>query len=167
MKYTSAQANKLLIQLQEDRDELLNMENQSRTFIAATTEDLETARPVYSYEQTRERLDEIERKIRQIKHSISRFNLTHEVEDFGMTADQLLVYIPQLKQKKSKLGRMARRLPKTRQAPSNRSNIIEYEYANYDIEQVKTDYLAACDELTRAQLALETLNTTETMEIDI
>ncbi len=167
MKYTSAQANKLLIQLQEDRDELLSMENQSRVFIAATTEDIEAARPAYSYERTRDELNEIERKIRQVKHSISLFNLTHEVEGFGMTADQLLVYIPQLKQKKSKLGRMARRLPKTRQTPSNRSNIIEYEYANYDIEQVKMDYLAACDELTRAQLALEKLNTTETMEIDI
>ncbi len=167
MKYTSAQANKLLIQLQEERDELLNMERQSRSFIAAITEDLESARPAYEYTEVSGRLDEIEKKIRKIKHCISWFNLTHEVEGFGMTVDQLLVYIPQLKERRAKLGRMAAKLPKTRQTPAARSNIIEYEYANYDIAKVKADYLTVNKELMEAQLSLEKLNTTEMMDIDL
>ena len=38
MQYTSAQANKLLKQLMEERDNILYAERQSKDFVAATTE---------------------------------------------------------------------------------------------------------------------------------
>jgi len=49
----------------------------------------------------------------------------------------------------------------------NQLSPIEYEYANYDVEQAKVDYAAAGEELARAQLALDRLNTAVTMEIDL
>jgi hypothetical protein len=60
---------------------------------------------------------------------------------------------------------MASALPKQRMSSNGRSNLIEYEYANYDIEAAKKDYEKVCDELARAQVALDQLNNTETMEI--
>ena len=45
MKYTSAEANKLLRQLNEQKERLLNIESRSSTFIAAVGEDIEDVRP--------------------------------------------------------------------------------------------------------------------------
>ena len=165
MEYTSAQANKLLIGLMEERSRLLDAERQSRQFVAATIEDPESVRPAYDYAETQRELDALEQKIRAVKHAISSFNLTHEV--CGMTVDQLLVYLPQLKERKAKLGMMAKQLPKARENSSMRANIIEYCYTNYDPAAVERDYRAVSRTLADAQLALDTLNTTATMEIEL
>lgn len=167
MQYTSAQANKLIKKLMDERSDILTDELQSCKFVAATTEDLEDARPPYDYAETQRKLSEIEAKIRKVKHCLNVFNATHKPEGFDMTVDQLLVYIPQLTERKSKLGGMAGTLPKKRVVSSVRSALIEYQYANFDREAVRADYEAVCAELANAQLALDRLNTTETMEIDL
>lgn len=167
MEYTSAQANKLLKKLQEEREDVLSAQQRRMTFIAATSEDLEAARPDYDYAGTQARLGELEEKIRRVKHAINTFNLTHEVEGFGMTVDQMLIYLPQLTERKQRLGTMANALEKNRLMDTGRSGIIEYEYANYDVAQAQADYEAAGEELSRAQLALDKLNTTQVMEIDV
>ena len=97
------------------------------------------------------------------------FNSTHEVPGFGMTVDQLLVYIPQLNQRKAKLRNMAGVLPKARVKGRSAVNsaVIEYTYANYDVEKAKAAADAAAEELARAQTALDKVNNTETMEIDL
>lgn len=167
MKYTSAQANQLLKKLMEEREELLAAERRSSVFLAATVEDVEDARPNYDYADTQKKLSAVEEKIRAVKHAISVFNTTHTVEGFQMTADQMLGYLPQLKDRKARLGRMAGTLPKTRVTASPRSSLIEYQYANYDVGQAKADYEAVSAALSEARLALDKLNTTETMEIEL
>ena len=167
MKYTSAQANKLLKKLMEERDSILSNERQSRTFVAATTEKLEDARPDHDYVDTQKRLAEIEANIRAVKHCISVSNTTHIVEGFDMTVDQLLVYIPQLTDRKNRLADMANTLPKSRITSSVRSTLIEYRHANYDVSAAKADYEAVSEKLAEAQVALDKLNTTETMELSI
>ena len=167
MKYTSAEANKLLRELQEQRNALLTQESQGSSFVAATIENAEDVRPDYDYAAVSADLAAVEAKIRTVKHCINQFNLSHCPAGFDMTVDQLLVYIPQLTERKGRLSRMANVLPKTRVPGGGSSNIIEYEYVNYDLAQVKADYQAVSDTLARAQLALDRLNTTETMEIEI
>ena len=86
-----------------------------------------------------------------------------------MTVDQILVFIPQLTSKIAKLSEMKSKLPKMRvdDRYGKSSNIIDYTYTNYDIAAAEADYEAASDELARAQLALDTLNTTEVFDIEI
>lgn len=167
MKYTSAEAAKILRQLNENYASALEMETESCEFIAAVSEDIETVRPEYDLEETQKRLAETEEKIRRVKHALNVFNTTHTVPGFDMTVDEMLVYIPQLTRKKNKLAGMKNRLPKVRQTSSYRTSIIDYSYANYDIKAAETEYIKAADTLSKAQLALDTLNNTETMEIDI
>ena len=170
MKYTSAEANKLLRKLTEEKYYLLTMEEKSSTFQAALGEDPESVRPEYDYRAVRAAVDELNRKIRTVKHAVSRFNLEHMVPGFDMTVDQMLVYIPQLTAKKEKLSEMKDRLPKQRDTKSTygrAATIIGYIYTNYDIKEVRADFDAVSDELSRAQTALDVLNNTETMEIDI
>ena len=168
MKYTSAEAAKILRQLNEDYNALCRMESQSMDFVAALNEDIESVRPVYDYSETQKKLADLEDKIRIVKHAINVFNTTHIIPEFNMTIDQMLIYLPQLSQRKDKLYRMKNRLPKTREKSSySGSNIIDYRIVNYDIEAAEADYNKAAELLSKAQTALDVVNNTETMEIDI
>lgn len=168
MKYTSAEAAKILRQLNENYSALLGMETQSMAFVAALNEDIESVRPKYDYADTQKKLDELENKIRIVKHAINVFNTTHIIPEFNMTIDQMLIYLPQLSQRKDKLYRMKNRLPKVREKSScSGSNIIDYRIVNYDIAAAEADYNEAAALLSKAQTALDVVNNTETMEINI
>ncbi|MDE7222561.1 MAG: hypothetical protein K2O34_02115 [Acetatifactor sp.] len=169
MHMTSAEAAKLLRKLNEELDNVLLMEQRSKEFSAAMEEDVESVRPAYDYAQVQERIGGLEERIRQVKHVINVFNLSQEVPGFGMTIDQMLVYIPQLNRRKAKLALMQQRLPKQRDRVSygSRSQIIDYSYANYDIEAVRADYEKTAEELSRAQTALDLVNTTAKLEIPV
>ena len=107
-------------------------------------------------------LAEKEREIRAIKHRLNVFNANHVVEEFGMTIDEVLVYLPQQSERVEKLANLARRIPRQRCSDryGSKSNLIEYEYANYNPAEAKRLYEEANRELTRAQLALDRANTT-------
>ena len=165
MKYNSAQAAKLLSKLQQDFDSLAILEANAKTFLASVGEDVESVRPEYDYKATKKELDALSAKIRKVKHAINVFNTTTVVPEFGITIDELLVYIPQLSAKKAKLRGMADTLPKARENSYGSSNIIDYRIVNYDIKQVKKDLDVVTDELAKAQLALDTIN--HSLEFDI
>ncbi len=169
MRYTSAEAAKLLRSLHEEQNALKQKERMSCTFVAAVGEDIESIRPAYDYKDMQKKLTELEERIRIVKHIINKFNLEHIVPGFDMTLDQILVYIPQLSEKKQKLSMMSGRLPKQRENTSNirGTTIIEYDYANYDVEEAEKDYKEVSDELAKAQTALDVINNSETMEIEI
>ena len=169
MFYTPAEANKLVKKIEVAIGRLLIKEDKSATFNAASGEDVESLRPQYSFEETQAEMESLYEKLRKVKHAINVFNTTHELPGFdGVTIDQALVYIPQLKTRASKLKVMADRLPKERcDAYTLRSNIIDYEYANYDIDAATEAYNEYLDKLAAMQLALDTVNSTEKIEIDV
>ncbi|MBQ8940686.1 MAG: hypothetical protein IJ062_02540 [Firmicutes bacterium] len=169
MKMTSAQAAKELKKLNEQHDALIAMENKSRTFTAAIQEDIDSVRPAYDYTARQSELADLEEKIRKLKHTINTFNLSQTVPNFDMTIDQMLVYIPQLTARKKKLDYMRRKLPKEREETGygRNSNIVEYNYANYDISVVEADYQKTVDELSVVQNALDQVNTSVEFEVEI
>ena len=169
MKYTSAEAAKLLRKLNEEQTALKDKEDKSAVFIAAIEEDVESVRPAYKYEEVQEKLAALEAQVRKVKHAINMFNLTTQVPGFDLTVDQMLVYIPQLNERKRKLTQMAARLPKERANSSGygAKTIVEYKYANYDIEKAEADLAVVTDELARAQTALDVVNNSVTLEIEL
>ena len=167
MNYTSAQAAKLLSKLQQDYDALATQEENSKTFLASVGENVESVRPEYDYEDTKAQLSALEGKIRKIKHAVNAFNATTVIPEFNMTIDEMLVYIPQLSKKKAKLKEMTGTLPKARYKSFERTNIIDYRYANYDINKVKADLDEVTEELSKAQLALDSVNHMAVLNIDV
>ena len=167
MKYTSSEAAKLLRTLNEEYDALQYQEEQTREFVAAVGEEIETVRPEYDYREMQKKLQRLEEKIRTVKHEINRFNLNTAVPGFAMTIDQMLIYIPQLTARKRKLYGMMNRMPRQRERAVGGGNnyLIEYSYANYDVSKAREDYRKTSAELIRAQTALDLVNNTETMEI--
>ena len=166
---TSAIAARQLRKLNDQLDALLAMERKSCAFTAAIQEDVDSVRPAYDYPATQKAQMEIEAKIRKLKHTLNCFNSTYVITEFEMTIDQMLVYIPQLTARKKKLDEMRSRLPKERVKESfgRGNNIIEYDYANYDISQAEEDYNAVSDELAKAQNALDMANATVLFEAEI
>ncbi|MBQ6075058.1 MAG: hypothetical protein IJK86_02790 [Lachnospiraceae bacterium] len=165
MLMTSAEAAKYLRKLNEELASLRSREEQSRQFTVSLGEKEEELRPAYDYEAARDAMLALEEKIRRVKHAVNCFNCTTEVPGFGMTVDQMLIYLPQLNMRKLKLAAMKDVLPRTRVARYN-SNLVEYTLINYDPEQVAADHEAAADELGRAQNALDVVNTTLRFEVE-
>lgn len=169
MNCTSAEANKILRKLNEEKSMLLDNESKSSTFSAALGEDIESVRPEYTYAATAAKLERINKDIRKVKHAINIFNATHIVPGFDMTIDEMLVYIPQLSENKARLMEMSSRLPKTRKSVSGYGSnaVIDYAYTNYSVSVVSHDYSVVSELLSSAQTALDLINNTEIMEIDI
>ena len=168
MKYTSAEAAKLLRKLNEEQIKIKDKEARSSVFVAAMEEDIESVRPAYDYSAVQDKLALLEHQVRTVKHAINQFNLTTVVPGFDMTVDQMLVYIPQLTERKRKLSAMAARLPKERAASGyGAKTIVEYTYANYDIAKAEADLAAVTEELSRAQTALDVVNNSVTLAIEL
>ena len=170
MKYTSAEAAKLLRKLNEEKDNILIQEGNTREFLAAMGENIESVRPEYDYAATQKNLEKLDGRILAVKHMINQFNVSTEVPGTGMTIDQVLIRIPQLTAQKKKLSVMQSKLPKQRENAGmfGRSNtVIDYCYANYDIAAAKADYERVSEELATIQTALDLVNSTATMEIEL
>ena len=159
---TSAELNKELKKLQSERTRILQLEEMTSLFVAATTENVEEIRPEYDLRSTDEALLEKEKQIRAIKHRLNVFNSTHVIEELGMTIDEVLIYLPQQSERVSKLAGMAKHTSRQRCSDryGSRNNLIEYEYANFDQAEAQRLYDAAHNELVRFQIALDRENTT-------
>ena len=167
MKISSKNASKLLKQFNEERDSLILQENQSKMFLAAVGEDIESVRPEYDYDAVQKQLKDLEEKIVKLKHAINVFNTTTVLKNFDMSIDEMLVYIPQLTQRKNKLDQMRKVLPKQRVENYTSSNIIDYRIINYDLEKIRKDYDKTVEELNRAQSALDEANINLSFEVDL
>lgn len=163
MRLTSAEAAKYLRSLNGDYYHLLHKEGECYTFVASVQEDIEECRPEYDYKKVQKMLIDIEEEIRRVKHAINVFNSTTIVPGFDMTIDELLVYMPQLSSRLNKLDRMRNMEPRVRKNVDY--GVIDYLYANYDIKEVEEDYKELSLLLSKAQLALDKLNSTVTFEI--
>lgn len=168
MRVTSAQAAKLLRQLNDELRALQLKEANSSSFVAAIQEDVESVRPAYNFKEMRDAQAEVECKIRKVKHAINVFNTTTIIPDFNITIDEMLVYLSQLNRQCEVLSKMRDAMPKVRVSSGYSSgNIIDYKYANYDIEEVGRYYAELSDTLAKAQTVLDLVNSTVEFEIDI
>ncbi|MBO7663735.1 MAG: hypothetical protein J6U01_10225 [Clostridia bacterium] len=165
---TSAMAAKHLKKLNDQRETLLYREQKAKAFTAAIQEDIESVRPAYDYAATQKEIAGLDAKIRKLKHTLNCFNSTYVIPELDMTIDQVLIYIPQLTARKEKLDSFRNRLPKERKESfGQKSAIIEYEYANYEIAQAQADYAAVTDELAKVQNALDRTNATVMFEAEL
>ena len=167
MKCTSAEAGKMMRKLVEEKSSIEMREHNGKEFLAAVGEDLESVRPEYDFAKTQSALAEVERKIRKLKHALNVFNSTTVIPEFDMTIDEMLVYIPQLTARKNKLSSMKDKLPKVREQNRMNSSILDYRYLNYDVNEVAAEYEKAADTLAKAQNALDAVNMTMTLDIEL
>ena len=169
VKMTSAYANKMLKQLEEDKNFWVNKERSSCTYVAAVGE--EAVIPEYDYMEVATTIAEIDRKMCNIKHAINLANVSNSVDVAGesLTIDMILVKMAQLNQRKSMLDSMRKQQPKTRreQTYGNRATAPEYQYINYDLNLIKQEYERVSTEIMNMQLSLDKYNQTFEFEVEI
>ena len=170
MKYSSQKLGKILKQTEEELASLLNQEELAKEFCAAIGEDVESARPEYNFNQFQMKIDELNAKIRKIKHALNIFNTTTIVKEFNITVDQMLIFIPQLSARKKTLSIMKGKLPKAR--VSNHMlhsglTSVDYCYLNYDLAEVTAQYNKISETLSEAQMALDRVNGLESIELEL
>ena len=170
MRATSAYANKMLKQLNEEKEFWLNKEKDSMLYVAAVEE--EPVIPDYDYVEVSSKLEEIDKKICKIKHAINQSNINSEIDIFGekLTIDVLLVRMAQINKRKAVLDKMRKHLPKCRvddNVFSSRKSFVEYRYVNYDLERVQKDFDEVSKLLFEMQLKLDEHNQSAVFDIDI
>lgn len=166
MKYTSAEANKVLKQLREEEARLIDTESQNNHFNASSGEDIELVRPEYDLMDTQKKLISVREKIRKVKHEINCFNVTTEVAN-GMTIDQVLMCLPQLNERAAKLRSMSMMPKVKRDRGYGMSGLIDYSYANFDPEVARTLYESASEMIDDLQLKLDKVNNTVEFDVEI
>ena len=132
-KVTSAYANKLLKQLNEEKSYWLQLESECCTYVVANGE--EAVIPEYDYQTVAKTIEGLDRKIATIKHAINCYNVTTflTLEDGqSMTIDQALVVMAQLNRRKQQLDYMRKLQPKQRKENSYMRSNFRGNYGNPD-----------------------------------
>lgn len=164
--FTSASANKYLRTLSEEKLHLLSQEIEVCTYTRAAGEDVEA--PAYDYADTRAKIAAIDETTRTIRHALHLFNATYVLPESGITVDEALIKLAQLSNLKDTLSIMRDRRETERVEGNWRSkDVIEYRYANYDVNQAGEDYAAVVDQISKLQLEIDLANQTQTFEVEI
>lgn len=162
---TSASANKLLRQLENDKYFLESQERSTCTYVLAKDEEAEP--PLYDYAETQKSIDEIDARERAIRHALHRFNMETVLPDLGITVDEALIRMAQLSRRARRLDNLRSTQAVAREHGRFSGNLIEYRYANFDVNQAKADYEAVTDQINALQLKIDLCNQTIPFEVDL
>ena len=139
--------------LKKDRNRLIEREKKLSIFSLFDTEDKETVRPEYDFERYQEKIDGVNKRIRNLsKEALSYITNTKVAECGDMTILEALLYVGELREKEERLYAMSTHLEKERKENPNRA---EYEYINYDKSKVEEDYRKTKTELERMKMCVD------------
>ncbi len=139
--------------LKEDRDRLIEREKTLSLFSAFDREDKETVRPEYDYDEYQEKIEIINKRIRNLtKEAVSYLVNTKIAECGDMTIIDALLYVDELREKEERLYAMKNHQERERK---NNPYRAEYEYINYDKSKVEEDYRKTKTELERMKMCVD------------
>ena len=164
-KVSPATVAKRINALKEELKDLERYEKESSSYSFVYGEDKEAFRPSYDFEETQRRYNELTTEIRKLRHAMNVFNTTTMVPGFDMTVDEILVYLPQLRERKNTLNEM-RMKPLSGHSSTILDRVVKYTYCNYSVQKVTEDYRRIADEYAKAHTALDLSNATGEIEVD-
>ena len=139
--------------LKKDRNRLIEREKKLSIFCLFDTEDKETVRPEYDFERYQEKIDGLNKRIRNLSKEALSYIVNTKVAECGdMTILEALLYVGELREKEERLYAMSTHLEKERKENPNRA---EYEYINYDKSKVEEDYRKTKTELERMKMCVD------------
>lgn len=139
--------------LKKDRNRLIEREKKLSIFSLFDTEDKETVRPEYDFERYQEKIDGLNKRIRNLSKEALSYIVNTKVAECGdMTILEALLYVGELREKEERLYAMSTHLEEERKENPNRA---EYEYINYDKSKVEEDYRKTKTELERMKMCVD------------
>lgn len=165
--FTSASANKQIRVYEEEKEHVLRNESEVCTYVLAVDEEGEA--PEYDYAAVREKIAELDTKVRKLRCALHAFNVETVLPNSGISIDEALVLLAQLNGERHRLSDLRSALPKKRLSanyyPINKA--VEYEYANYDIECAEADFQEASERIRQLQMEIDYANQTVQFEVDL
>ena len=139
--------------LKKERGRFIEREKKLSIFSLFDTEDKETVRPEYDFERYQEKIDGLNKRIRNLSKEALSYIVNTKVAECGdMTILEALLYVGELREKEERLYAMSTHLEKERKENPNRA---EYEYINYDKSKVEEDYRKTKTELERMKMCVD------------
>ena len=153
MTKTIFEIREIIEDLKKERGRFIEREKKLSLFSAFDLEDKEAVRPEYNYGEYQEKIDGVNKRIRNLsKEALSYITNTKVAECGDMTILEALLYVGDLKEKEERLYAMSTHLEKERKENPNRA---EYEYINYDKSKVEEDYRKTKTELERMKMCVD------------
>lgn len=153
MTKTIFEIREIIEDLKKERGRFIEREKKLSLFSAFDLEDKEAVRPEYNYGEYQEKIDGVNKRIRNLsKEALSYITNTKVAECGDMTILEALLYVGELKEKEERLYAMSTHLEKERKENPNRA---EYEYINYDKSKVEEDYRKTKTELERMKMCVD------------
>ena len=121
--------------------------------------------PKYSYKATRKAVDELDTKIRKLRHALAVANCTVVVDEFNVTIGEALVMLAQYQNKCELLEDMSERQQITQR--STYSGMMEITCCNYDVATALKDYEQLRLVISRLQVAIDRANLTNYVEVEV
>lgn len=167
MTFTSASANKQIRMFEEEKAHILRNESEVCTYVLSADEEEEI--PGYDYAAVREQVAAIDAKVRTLRCALHAFNVSTILPESGISIDEALVLMAQLNGERARLSKLRSTLPKKRlSADFFRGNkVIEYQYANFDVERAEADYQAVSERIRQLQMEIDYANQTIQFEVGL
>lgn len=163
MKMCHSEAMKLIKELEEKKNTALRNED-SRSRVSY--KEGEKAVPTrYDYGATRAEVRETDEKIRHIKHALAVSNCRVEVDGFGITIGEALVYLAQLNGEYGRLSNLGCYEKLTRRITAN--GVLEYTECLYDPETAQREKKEVYAKICKLQVAIDRANLTTYVEVEI
>lgn len=165
--FTSASAAKFIKLLENEKSRLVAIEQKNSTYVLAQGEECEP--PSYDYREIVTQIDELDEDIRRVRHALHVFNAHTLIPEEGITVDEALIQLAQMNGKLHRLERLCAVEPKKRLASGyfGGKGLIEYEYANFDVQSAFADYEDLYRRISDLQLRLDLVNQTETFSVEM
>ena len=153
MTKTIFEIREIIEDLKKERGRFIEREKKLSLFSAFDLEDKEAVRPEYNYGEYQEKIDGVNKRIRNLSKEALSYIVNTKVAECGdMTILEALLYVGELKEKEERLYAMSTHLEKERKENPNRA---EYEYINYDKSKVEEDYRKTKTELERMKMCVD------------
>ena len=165
--FTSASANKQIRVYEVEKAHILDNEREVCTYKLSADEEDEA--PEYDYVAVRERIAKLDDNVRTLRCALHAFNVATFLPESGISIDEALVLMAQLSGERYRLASMRSVLPKRRLSADyyRGSKVVEYEYANFDIERAESDFQSVSERIRQLQMEIDYVNQTVQFEVDL
>ena len=153
MTKTIFEIREIIEGLKKETDRLIEREKTLSLLSLFDSVYKETVRPEYDFERYQEKIDGLNKRIRNLSKEALSYIVNTKVAECGdMTILEALLYVGELREKEERLYAMSTHLEKERKENPNRA---EYEYINYDKSKVEEDYRKTKTELERMKMCVD------------
>lgn len=161
MKVCNMQAMKMIKELEARKAALLANEDRRCTYSYKEGEN--KVLPDYDYEATRTEVRSIDGRIRAIRSALARANTEVQVEGFGITVGEALVYLAQMQGERAQLESLTEAQQVTRRITAN--GVLEYTECAYDVKKASADLESLRMRIGELQVAIDRANLLNTIEV--